>query len=71
MDENLGIKRAIETHVQSAQTVSAQEVSPGVYEVRTRLALKPVADILRQFHITPSNLPPPPPGFEGNAPRVI
>ncbi|MCX7719021.1 MAG: hypothetical protein N2111_11570 [Candidatus Sumerlaeaceae bacterium] len=71
MDESLGLKRAIDRHVQQAQVIASREVSPGLFEVTLRTPLAPVADILKQFSITPGNLPPPPPAPEGAVPRDI
>jgi hypothetical protein len=71
MDESLGLKRAIDRQLQKAAVTAAREVSPGLFEVTVRAPLAPVADILRQFSITPGNLPPPPPAFDGPVPRDI
>jgi hypothetical protein len=57
MAQNLGVKRAIEQALQSAQVESEREVGPGVYEARMRFPLAPIAEILMQNHITPEGVP--------------
>lgn len=70
MNENLGVKRAVQTYAHAAQTVGEREVSPGVFEVRVQTSLAPVAEILRQHGITPTNLPPPPAAQPGVPPEI-
>jgi hypothetical protein len=66
MNSNIGIRRSVEAALDKAQIVWEQEVSPGVFEVRVRTPLNPVADILEQNFVTPENAPAAPaPRTEG------
>ncbi len=57
MNLNLSVKRAIEKHLQNAEIVYEKEIQPGVWEVRMRAPLAPVAEILQRHHITPQGIP--------------
>jgi hypothetical protein len=53
MDKYLAIRRAVEKQLQSAEIIDEHQ-SGQQYEVKVRLSLKPVADLLRQNSITPT-----------------
>lgn len=53
MDKYLAIRRAVEKQLQSAEVVS-EEQNDKQYQVRVRLALQPIADMLRQNYINPT-----------------
>jgi hypothetical protein len=66
MTQNMGLKRSIEKQLQSAQVVSEGQAPDGGYSVHVRLALAPIAEILKQNFITPDNLPPATPAKDNN-----
>ncbi len=54
---SLGLKHAVETHLQTAQTVSEKRAGTDRYDVTVQLPLAPLVDILRRYHITSEGLP--------------
>jgi hypothetical protein len=54
MDNYLGVRRAIEKQIQQAETVGQQELESGEAEVQVQTQLQPIADILKQNNITPT-----------------
>jgi hypothetical protein len=64
MDSNIGVRRAVETYLDTAEVTSEVETAPGVYEVRVRAPLAPVAKVLTDNYITPEDVPPPRAGSE-------
>lgn len=70
MDENIGISHAIERYMQSAQVVSEEEVMSGIFEVRVRLSMAAVAQILEQYHIGAGDNEPDPPSFKSDLSAV-
>ena len=66
MSQNMGLKRAVEKQLQGAQVVSEGQSPDGGYTVRVKLALAPIAEILKQNFITPDNLPPAAPSPDNN-----
>lgn len=70
MDNYLAVRRAVENQLQSAEMLDERSISSSETEVRVRLPLAPIADILRQNYITPNEELPRPPssGTEGVPP---
>jgi hypothetical protein len=64
MDANIGVRRSVETYLDTAEVVSEVETAPGTWEVRVRARLAPVARILTENFITPDDVPPPRGGEE-------
>jgi hypothetical protein len=60
MDNYLNVRRAIEKQLQRAETLSEEKVG-AEYEVRVKAPLAPIAQILRQSYITPTEELPKPP----------
>jgi len=54
---NLSVKRAVEKYLQTAEVVHEQEIEPGIWEVRMRAPLAPIARILLDHKITPESVP--------------
>ncbi len=61
MDKYLAVRRAVEKQLQLAEIVGENPLGTRQSEVRVRLGLTPIADILRQNYITPNEEPPRPP----------
>lgn len=61
MDTYLNVRRAVEKEVQKAEEVSERPDGSRGFEVQVRLPLAPIADILKQNHISPTEELPKPP----------
>lgn len=72
MDNYIGVRRAIEKQIQRAEVVGQQPAEGGQYEVQVQAPLQPIADILKNNYITPTDELPKPPsrGDELGVPAV-
>lgn len=70
MDTYLLVRRGVEKHLQSAQTVSDTIAPNGAQEVTINLPLKPLAELLDKYAITPSQELPPIPDNDGFRPII-
>lgn len=70
MDNYLAVRRAVEHQLEGAEMLDERSISSSESEVRVRLPLAPIAEILRQNYITPNEELPRPPstGTEGVPP---
>jgi hypothetical protein len=68
MQNNLGLRHALEHYLQKAEVLRETPVANNQFEVQVRLPLAPVGDILRQYNITPQGVPDIPAGDESNMP---
>lgn len=60
MNANIGVKRAVERHLDTAEVVAERQPTDDQFEVRVRAALRPIAEILEKHHITPAEAFEPP-----------
>jgi hypothetical protein len=72
MDNYIGVRRAVEKQIQQAQVVNQQPLESGEYETTVQTQLQPIAEILKNNYITPTEELPKPPsrGDELGVPAV-
>lgn len=70
MKQNLGVKVAVEQRLQSADVVSQQRTPTGGFEVRVRMPLQSIAEVLEKQFITPEGLPTMPERRDDSVPPV-
>lgn len=57
LEQNNGLRHAIDRSVQKAQDVNAGEIQPGLFEVRVQMPLSIISEILHQNYVTPESIP--------------
>ena len=70
MKQNLGVKVAVEQRLQSADVLSQQRTADNGFEVRVRMPLKPIAEVLEKQYITPEGVPAMPERRDDTVPSV-
>lgn len=70
MDTYLLIRRGVEKQLQDAATVSGDVTLNGTYELTVSMPLKPLAELLEKYAITPSEELPPVPDNHGFRPII-
>lgn len=70
MKQNLGVKVGVEQRLQSADVTSQQRTPDNGFEVRVRMPLEPIAEVLEKQYITPEGMPALPERRDDGVPPV-